>query len=83
MIRLPRQRPREDALTFQVTCVEPAGGVVWFEPWGTRYELRAGDRLTLRSSDVEDVCLTEAGLLIGFTVDDPFIIDAAGHRVST
>lgn len=82
MIRLPRRRPRGDASTFRVTCLEPDGCAVWFEPWGTRYELRAGDRLTLRSTEVEDVTRIEAGILIGFAVDDPVIVDVDGHRVS-
>ena len=76
-----RRRPRQDALRLYVASVDRPLSTVFFEPWGSEYQLKAGDRLQLQSSEVEEVAATDDGIIIWFRADDPLIVNRAGKRI--
>lgn len=65
-----------------VNCLEVDVCKVYFEPWGSEYELQKGDSLTVRSDEQVEVSYVLGGIILGFTADDPQITNSQGQTVS-
>lgn len=64
-----------------VNCLEEDSCKIYFEPWGSEYELRRGDSLTVLSDEQVEVSYVTGGISLGFTADDPTITNARGEAV--
>ena len=79
------QEPYGHPNSVIVTCLEPEGCNVYFEPWGSEYRLQPGDWLVVTTDAVStgqfEVSYSPGAISLGFTAGEPVITNGAGGRI--